>query len=304
MVASGDADALNPRHIRRRRGHLFLVVVMRPGAEDERAVTRPNRRRPLSAKRTLNQVPAKTALVLTGSAIALASYLGASSNDAGHDGRGAQHATLAAALTASHLAQAAGAINAGASGLGTGLASGGTGRTSNTSRTSGTGVTGSPGPITLAAYGTTHRHPRPPLRYAEHRQKHHPRPHEQHHAAKHLARKHLARRHLARKHLGRLHGNPGQIAGALMPAYHWTSWQFHYLNLLWMRESGWNRFAYNHSSGAYGIPQAVPGDKMATAGPDWRTSARTQIIWGMGYIQSRYGNPWNAWQHELRYGWY
>ncbi len=70
-----------------------------------------------------------------------------------------------------------------------------------------------------------------------------------------------------------------------MPAYHWTSWQFHYLNLLWMRESGWNRFAYNHSSGAYGIPQAVPGDKMAAAGPDWRTSARTQIIWGMGYIQ-------------------
>ena len=89
-----------------------------------------------------------------------------------------------------------------------------------------------------------------------------------------------------------------------MPAYHWTSWQFHYLNLLWMRESGWNRFAYNHSSGAYGIPQAVPADKMATAGPDWRTSARTQIIWGMGYIQSRYGNPLNAWQHELRYGWY
>jgi hypothetical protein len=71
-----------------------------------------------------------------------------------------------------------------------------------------------------------------------------------------------------------------------------------------MRESGWNRFAYNHSSGAYGIPQAVPGDKMASAGPDWRTSARTQILWGMGYIRARYGDPWNAWQHELRYGWY
>ena len=79
MVASGDADALNLRHIRRRRGHPFLVVVMCPGAEDERAVTRPNRRRPLSSKRTFNQVPAKTALVLTGSAIALAGYLGASS---------------------------------------------------------------------------------------------------------------------------------------------------------------------------------------------------------------------------------
>ena len=176
MVASGDADALNPRHIRRRHGHLFLVVVMRPGAEDERAVTRPNRRCPLSAKRTLNQVPAKTALVLTGSAIALASYLGASSNDAGHDGGGAQHTTLAA-LTASHLATAAGTINAGASGLGTGLESSGsghtsgTGRASNTGRSTGTGVTGSPGPLTLAAYGTTRRHPRPPLRYPEHRQK-------------------------------------------------------------------------------------------------------------------------------------
>ena len=100
------------------------------------------------------------------------------------------------------------------------------------------------------------------------------------------------------------HGSPWQIAGSLMPAYHWTSWQFRYLNLLWMRESGWNRFAYNHSSGAYGIPQAVPGDKMASAGPDWRTSARTQIIWGMGYIRGRYGDPWNAWQHELQYGWY
>ncbi len=53
-----------------------------------------------------------------------------------------------------------------------------------------------------------------------------------------------------------------------MPDYQWTSWQFRYLNLLWMRESGWNRFACNHSSGAYGIPQAVPGDKMASAGPE------------------------------------
>ena len=72
-----------------------------------------------------------------------------------------------------------------------------------------------------------------------------------------------------------------------------------------MRESGWNRFAYNHSSGAYGIPQAVPGeDRWPSAGPYWRTSARTQIIWDMGYIRSRYGDPWNAWQPELRYGWY
>ena len=115
---------------------------------------------------------------------------------------------------------------------------------------------------------------------------------------------HRRRHHRARRHRGRRHGSPWQIAGSLMPAYHWTSWQFRYLNLLWMRESGWNPFAYNHSSGAYGIPQAVPGDKMASAGANWRTSARTQIIWGMGYIRGRYGDPWNAWQHELRYGWY
>jgi hypothetical protein len=246
-------------------------------------------------------------VVLTGSALALASYLGASSNDAGHDGRGARHAGLAAALTASYQAQVTSTMGAGTSGLGTGLESSATGATSATS------ATGGSGPIALAAYGTTDKHPRPPIRFPEHHlkrhQEHHlkrhPKHHEKHRAVKlHHARKHRARRHPGRRHLGRLHANPWQIAGSLMPAYHWTSWQFHYLNLLWMRESGWNRFAYNHSSGAYGIPQAVPGDKMAAAGPDWRTSARTQIIWGMGYIRSRYGDPWNAWQHELRYGWY
>jgi hypothetical protein len=227
-----------------------------------------------------------TALVLTGSAIALAGYLGASSNDAPHDGRGARHTSLTAALTASHQIQATGPINAGTAGLGTGLESIGTGSISE------------PGPIALAAYGFPRKHPQPRIRYP----KHHPRLHAKRLPEHH--QKHHAERHPARGHRGRLHGNPWQIAGSLMPAYHWTSWQFHYLNLLWMRESGWNRLAYNHSSGAYGIPQAVPGDKMAAAGPDWRTSARTQIIWGMGYIQSRYGNPWNAWQHELRYGWY
>ena len=225
-------------------------------------------------------------MVLTGSAIALAAYLGASSNDTGHDGRTARHAVLAAAHITSYQAHTTGTLNAAISDPGTGLESSGTGRTSE------------PGPITLAAYGTTRKHPQPRIRYPKHHQTLHPQRHLDHH------RKHLARKHPARGHRGRLHGNPWQIAGSLMPAYHWTSWQFHYLNLLWMRESGWNRFAYNHSSGAYGIPQAVPGNKMAAAGPDWQTSARTQIIWGMGYIQSRYGNPWNAWQHELRYGWY
>ena len=270
----------------------------------------------MSSKRTFNQVPAKTALVLTGSAIALAGYLGASSSDTGHDGRGAGHPGLTAALTASRQARTAGGIDAGTSSsgtsfFGTGLESGGAGaaggasgagNTSAGGSASSSGTSGS-GPVALAVYGTPRRHPRPPIRYPAHHQRLHPQRLPEHHQ-KHLAKKHLARKHPARQPGGRPHGNPWQIAGSLMPAYHWTSWQFRYLNLLWMRESGWNRFAYNHSSGAYGIPQAVPGDKMAAAGPDWRTSARTQIIWGMGYIQSRYGNPWNAWQHELRYGWY
>lgn len=86
--------------------------------------------------------------------------------------------------------------------------------------------------------------------------------------------------------------------------FHWSSRQFTYLNLLWTRESGWNPYAYNSHSGAYGIPQALPGDKMAAAGTDWRTSARTQILWGLTYIKERYGSPYLAWQHECADGWY
>lgn len=73
---------------------------------------------------------------------------------------------------------------------------------------------------------------------------------------------------------------------------------------LWDRESHWNVYAYNASSGAYGIPQALPGNKMASAGSDWATSAKTQIIWGLGYIQARYGSPCGAWTHSEESGWY
>jgi hypothetical protein len=73
---------------------------------------------------------------------------------------------------------------------------------------------------------------------------------------------------------------------------------------LWNRESGWNARADNPYSGAYGIPQALPGWKMASAGRDWRTDARTQIRWGAGYIRGAYGNPCNALLHEIRWGWY
>ena len=77
-------------------------------------------------------------------------------------------------------------------------------------------------------------------------------------------------------------------------------YQFRYVNWLWDRESSWNVYATNPYSGAYGIPQAVPGSKMASAGPRWQTSARTQIRWGLRYIKSRYGKPSRAWAHEQR----
>ena len=97
---------------------------------------------------------------------------------------------------------------------------------------------------------------------------------------------------------------PRQIARRLLHRFHWRQRQFRYLNLLWSRESSWNIRALNAYSGAYGIPQAVPGSKMASAGPHWQTSARTQILWGLRYIKARYGSPAGAWNHELTVGWY
>jgi hypothetical protein len=72
---------------------------------------------------------------------------------------------------------------------------------------------------------------------------------------------------------------------------------------LWNRESGWVYDAEN-ASGAYGIPQALPGSKMASAGPDWQTDPATQIRWGLGYIKGIYGNPCNAWGFEEANGYY
>ncbi|HXS63005.1 MAG TPA: lytic transglycosylase domain-containing protein [Streptosporangiaceae bacterium] len=98
---------------------------------------------------------------------------------------------------------------------------------------------------------------------------------------------------------------PKQIAWHIMSWFHWhAKSQFRYLNRLWMRESSWNKYATNPWSGAYGIPQAVPGSKMSSVGADWRTSAETQIRWGMRYIKSVYGSPRNAWYHEVNDGWY
>ena len=80
--------------------------------------------------------------------------------------------------------------------------------------------------------------------------------------------------------------------------------QFPCLDKLWKKESGWNHRAENPSSGAYGIPQALPGSKMASEGSDWKTSPATQIKWGLGYIEGRYGSPCSAWSHSQNSGWY
>lgn len=82
-------------------------------------------------------------------------------------------------------------------------------------------------------------------------------------------------------------------------AYGWGAGQFSCLVSLWNMESGWQWDAMNPSSGAYGIPQALPADKLAAAGPDWRTSASTQVDWGLAYISNRYGTPCGAWNHEM-----
>ena len=80
--------------------------------------------------------------------------------------------------------------------------------------------------------------------------------------------------------------------------------QFRCLVNLWDHESHWNYRAHNNGSGAHGIPQALPGSKMRTAGADWRTNPVTQIKWGLGYIDSRYGSPCGAWGHFTQHGWY
>ena len=86
--------------------------------------------------------------------------------------------------------------------------------------------------------------------------------------------------------------------------YGWGDGQFSCLESLWTKESSWDYQAYNDSSGATGIPQALPGNKMASAGGDWQTNATTQISWGLGYIASVYGTPCAAWGHSQATDWY
>jgi hypothetical protein len=84
----------------------------------------------------------------------------------------------------------------------------------------------------------------------------------------------------------------------------WSFREFRCLDNLWTRESNWNHRAYNSSSGAYGIPQALPAGKMRGAGRDWKSNPETQIRWGLAYIKGRYGRPCGAWGHFRSHNWY
>jgi len=94
------------------------------------------------------------------------------------------------------------------------------------------------------------------------------------------------------------------IAFEMVMAQGWGLSEYDCLVALWNRESHWNVYAENKTSGAYGIPQALPGTKMATVADDWQTNPVTQITWGLGYIAGRYGTPCGAWAHSELKGWY
>ncbi len=98
--------------------------------------------------------------------------------------------------------------------------------------------------------------------------------------------------------------DPRALARALMPQFGMASSEFDCLDNIWSQESGWNVHADNPTSSAYGIPQALPGSKMASAGPNWEDNAETQIRWGLGYIKARYGSACSAWSYKQGAGWY
>ncbi|RNM13025.1 lytic transglycosylase domain-containing protein [Nocardioides pocheonensis] len=98
--------------------------------------------------------------------------------------------------------------------------------------------------------------------------------------------------------------DPKTLAKALMPLYGLSTAQFSCVDNIWEHESHWNVHADNPYSSAYGIPQALPGSKMSSAGPDWQNNAETQIRWGLNYIAQRYGSACSAWSFKQAHGWY
>lgn len=101
--------------------------------------------------------------------------------------------------------------------------------------------------------------------------------------------------------LAAVSNNPRDIAEAMAATRGWTGNEWVCLDKLWSHESKYETTVRNTVSGAYGIPQALPASKMASAGPDWRTNPVTQIQWGLDYIESRYGTPCGAWSYWIRH---
>ena len=109
-------------------------------------------------------------------------------------------------------------------------------------------------------------------------------------------------------HAAAPHGSNEALANSMAASYGWTGAQAACLDDLWTEESAgtWSATVTDPLSGAYGIPQALPAGKMAAAGPDWRTSAATQVRWGLAYVRDRYGTPCAAWRFERSHvpNWY
>lgn len=128
--------------------------------------------------------------------------------------------------------------------------------------------------------------------------------HRHHHRATHHHHRRTAR-HASRSSFRQsLAASPRIAAHALVLRQGWSEGEWSCLDALWTRESNWNPYATNHSSGAYGIPQSLPATKMAAAGADWRTNPLTQIRWGISYIAAAYGTPCAALSHSTSYGYY
>jgi hypothetical protein len=122
--------------------------------------------------------------------------------------------------------------------------------------------------------------------------------------ARGVAAERVARESVRQGLLARAQSDPLSVGRLLAADRGWVGQQFDCLSSLWNKESGWRWDANNSSSGAYGIPQSLPGSKMASAGSDWATNPITQINWGLGYIASSYGTPCSAWAHSQASNWY
>ena len=119
-----------------------------------------------------------------------------------------------------------------------------------------------------------------------------------------MAAEAVAREQARQGLIDRAQSDPKAVGALLAADRGWGGGQFSCLDSLWTKESGWRWNADNGGSGAYGIPQSLPGSKMASAGADWTTNPVTQIKWGLQYIAGSYGTPCGAWAHSVAMNWY